>query len=99
MVPIKKPKVFTISPDKLKGAPQYIISLSKSGYAFVILIYGELVAEYFDFCFDVVFDVCVAVFAVSGEAVDHLDDPVTDLAELCFSKAAGCGGGGAESNA
>jgi hypothetical protein len=56
------------------------------------LIYGELVAEGFDFCFDAVFDVCVALFAVLGEAVDHLNDPVSDLAEFGLSKAACCGG-------
>ncbi|SMD08213.1 hypothetical protein SAMN06295998_12745, partial [Primorskyibacter flagellatus] len=38
----------------------------------------EAFAKGFDFGPDLGFDLCVAVFAIGCEAVDHLDDPVGD---------------------
>src|SRR5699024_12526117 len=34
-------------------------------------------------------DLAVALRAIGGKPVHHLDDPVGDLAELCLAKAAG----------
>ena len=76
-----------------KGALEFVLNC-----VVIPLIYWELFAECFDFFFDAVFDVCVSVFAVLCETVDHLDDPITDLAELLFAKAAGCGGWRSKTN-
>lgn len=50
----------------------------------------EAFGQSLNFCLNLGFDFGVAVRAICRQTVNHFDNPICDLAELCFAKSACC---------